>query len=52
MATFEEMKARHESPEKKGFVGNVLSSMTQPFRRALEAARYAGSAPGGYTPMF
>lgn len=52
MATFQEMKARYESPEKKGFVGNVLTSMTQPFRRALEAARYAGSAPGGYTPMF
>lgn len=46
------MKAKYESPEKKGFVGNVLSSMSQPFRRALEAAQYAGSAPGGYTPMF
>jgi len=52
MATFQEMKAKYESPEKKGFVGNVLSSMSQPFRRALEAAQYAGSAPGGYTPMF
>jgi len=52
MATFEEIKARYESPESKGFVGNVLGSMTQPFRRALEAAQYAGSAPGSYKPMF
>jgi hypothetical protein len=52
MATYQEMKARYASPENKGFVGNALSSMTQPFRRALEAAQYAGSAPGGYKPMF
>jgi hypothetical protein len=52
MATFQEMKARYENPQQKGFIENVYSTMTRPFRRALEAAQYAGSAPGEYTPMF
>lgn len=52
MATFQEMKAKYETPVNRGFVGNILSSLTQPFRRAYESAKYAASAPGGYKPMF
>lgn len=52
MATFREMKAKYETPANRGFAGNILSSLTQPFRRAYESAKYAASAPGGYKPMF
>lgn len=52
MATFQEMKARYEAPDERGFIGRVLGGMTQPFRRALEAAQYAASSPGTYKPIF